>query len=77
MNRLRLFTREYKVVAYFEDDAPTAYHPRSYKRKTVYTLDEAKKLLEEAKQYYSSYKYLREVRIETREVGVWEECFDE
>lgn len=77
MNRMRLFTREYRVVAYFEDDAPKGYLPRSYKRKVVDKLEDAQKLLKEAQQYYSKYKYLREVRIEEREVGVWEEHFDE
>ena len=75
--RIRLFTYEYQIRAYFKEDAPRGYLPRSYKRKIVESLDEAKKLLEEAKRYYSTYKYLDRVVIEEREVGVWEEHFDE
>ena len=59
--------KEYRVMAYFTD----VYAPRSYKRKIVNTLEEAEKLLKAAKRYYSSYKYLSRVVIESREVTEW------
>ena len=63
---------EYKVMAYFTE----IYPERSYKRKVVNDLDEAKKLLEEAKAYYVSFsgaKYLEKVVLVEREVSDWEE----
>lgn len=59
---------EYRIRAYFTE----VYAPRSYKRKIIFDYEEAKKLLEEAKNYYATYKYLRGVVIEKREVGQWE-----
>lgn len=58
---------EYRVRAYFTD----VYAPRSYKRKVVYTREDAEKLLTEAREYYSTYKYLDRVVIESRKVGKW------
>lgn len=58
---------EYRVMAYFYD----VYTPRSYKRKIVKTIGEAKALLKQAKEYYSSYPYLLKVVIESREVTEW------
>lgn len=62
--------KEYRIMAYFTQ----IYTPRSYKRKIVGTLYEANKLLEEAKEYYSSdqyHGYLDKVVIESREVTEW------
>lgn len=61
--------REYRVKAYFTE----VYLPRSYKRMVVTDPEEAQKLLKEAKKYYSSYKYLDRVVLESREVGEWKE----
>lgn len=58
---------EYRIRAYFDE----VYTPRAYKRKVVSTLEEAKALLEEAKAYYSHYKYLNKVVIESRKVTSW------
>lgn len=58
---------EYRVMAYFTK----VYTPRSYKRKIVTTWEEAVKLLEKAKDYYSGYNYLEKVVIESREVTAW------
>jgi len=63
-------SKEYRVKAYFTSNV---YGPRCYKRKTVTTLEEAEKLLEKARNYYSSYKYFDHVCIESREVTNWEE----
>lgn len=54
-------------MAYFSE----VYGPRSYKRKVVTTKEEAEKLLQEALEYYSKYKYLIKVVIESREVTEW------
>ena len=59
--------KEYRVRAYFTE----VYRPRTYKRKITESLEEAEKLLEEAKKYYASYKYLDEVVIESRQVTNW------
>ena len=62
---------EYRATAYFHGNV---YAPRSYKRKTVYTLEDAEKLYDDAVKYYSrqSYaKYFDKVVIETREVTEW------
>ncbi len=59
--------KEYRIMAYFTD----VYAPRSYKRKIVTNKDEAEKLFQEAKEYYSTYKYLDKVVIESREVTEW------
>ena len=61
--------KEYRIMAYFT----VVYSPRSYKRKVVTTKEEAEKLLSEALDYYSSYKYLDKVVIESRDVTNWEE----
>ena len=65
--------KEYRVRAYF-----TAQHnPRDYRWKSsIATLDEAKQVLEEAKQYYSSYKTLDKVVLEERYTTSWEESDD-
>lgn len=47
---------EYRVMAYFTK----VYAPRSFKRKIVNTKEEAEKLLEKAKRYYSEYNTLIE-----------------
>lgn len=61
--------KEYKVMAYFTE----VYLPRSYKRKVTTDPEEAQRILKEAKEYYSKYKYLDEVVLVSREVGEWEE----
>ena len=61
--------KEYKVMAYFTE----VYPPRSYKRKVTTNLTEALRLLKKAKEYYSSYKYLDRVVLESREVEEWKE----
>jgi len=61
--------REYRVKAYFTE----VYPPRSYKRKVTTNLTEALRLLKKAKEYYSSYKYLDRVVLESRKVGEWKE----
>ena len=65
--------KEYRVMAYFKADAPKGYQPRSYQRKIVTTPYEALDLLDEAKEYYSRYKYLDKIVIESRFVSRWEE----
>lgn len=60
---------EYKVMAYFTE----IYPERSFKRKVVDDYQEAQKLLNEAKRYYSAYKYLDRVVLVKREVSDWEE----
>lgn len=62
--------KEYRVMAYFDADC-LGYAPRSYKRKIVLSEKEAERLLQEAKEYYSKYKYLDRVVIESREVSEW------
>ena len=62
---------EYRVRAYFKEDAPRGYDPRTYKRNYVFDLKLAEKLLEEAKEYYKTYKYLDRVVIESRTVSDW------
>ena len=64
--------KEYRVRAYFRDDAPRGYEPRSYKRKVTNDPHEAEIMLKEAKEYYSKYAYLDKVVLESREVGRWE-----
>lgn len=64
--------KEYRVMAYFKDNAPRGYEPRSYKRKIVNTYREAKILKKQAKRYYSTYNYLKKIVIESREVTEWE-----
>ena len=59
--------KEYRVMAYFDK----VYEPRSYKRKVVATLEEAKEILKEAMSYYSRYPYLNRVVIEVRDVSEW------
>lgn len=61
--------KEYRIMAYFTD----IYAPRSYKRKIVMNKNEAEKLFKEAKKYYSMYKYLDKVVIESREITEWNE----
>lgn len=61
--------KEYRIMAYFT----AVYSPRSYKRKVFAVKEEAEKLLLEALDYYSSYKYLDRVVIESRNVTNWEE----
>lgn len=63
--------KEYRIIAYFTDNAPRGYQPRSYKRKIVTTYDEAMKLYNEAIVYYGKYKYFDKVVIESREVTEW------
>lgn len=61
---------EYRIMAYFTQ----VYTPRSYKRKIVTTKEEAEKLLQEAIEHYSSYKYhgyLDKVVIQSREITEW------
>lgn len=63
--------KEYRVMAYFKEDAPKGNQPRSFRRKIVRSPEEASELLQEALQYYSEYKYIDRVVIETREVTDW------
>lgn len=60
--------REYRVMAYFSK----VYAPRSYKRKVTTDLKEAKRLFEEAKDYYYGYNYLTKIVIESRVISEWE-----
>ena len=64
--------KEYRVMAYFDKNAPMGYEPRSYKRKIVNTYREARILKKQAKRYYTNYKYFKKVVIESREVTEWE-----
>lgn len=59
---------EYRIRAYFTK----VYTPRSYKRKVVYTLEEAEALYHEAVEYYYGYNYLDRIVIEGRRVSEWE-----
>lgn len=61
--------KEYRIRAHFRE----VYAPRSYKRMILQDLDEAKIVLEQAKEYYASYPYLIDVVIEEREVSEWRE----
>ncbi len=65
--------KEYRVVARFNG---TVYNSRAYKRKTVYTKEDALKLHGEALDYYANTKcyskYLKDVLIEARECTDWE-----
>ena len=64
--------KEYRVVAHFNG---TVYSSRTYKRKTVYTKEDALNLWEEARDYYTNTKcyskYLKDVIIESRECTDW------
>ena len=63
--------KEYRVRAYFNG---TVYDSRTYKRKTVYTEEDAINLWEEARDYYANKcysKYLKGVLIESRECTDW------
>ena len=61
--------KEYRVRAYFTDSS--MYPSRTYKRKIYMTLPDALNALNKAKVYYSSYKYIDKVVIESREVTNW------
>ena len=66
--------KEYKVMAFFNEDCPPhSGAPRSYKHKVTRDPEEAQRILKEAKEYYSKYKYLDRVVLVSREVGEWEE----
>lgn len=65
--------KEYRVMAYFTEDAPLGYRPRSFRRKIVNSYEKAVTLRNEALMYYSEYKYIKEVIIESREVTDWKE----
>lgn len=63
--------KEYRIMAYFSADAPRGYQPRSYKRKIFTSLDAVQAAFPEAVEYYSRYKYLVDVKIESRDVTDW------
>ena len=64
--------KEYRIMAYFNDNAPShSYQPRSYKRRIYTSQEEAEAALKEAKEYYSGYKYIKNVVIEQRNVSRW------
>lgn len=64
--------KEYRIMAYFSDDAPPhSYKPRSYKKKIYTTREEAEEALKEAKEYYSKYRYIECVLIEQRNISKW------
>lgn len=63
--------KEYRIRAYFN----SIYTDRTYKRKVMTDLAEARRVLEEAKLYYRSRPYadkLVKVQLESREVAAWE-----
>ena len=46
--------KEFRIMAYFSDDAPAhSYQPRSFKRKIYTCREEADEALKEAREYYS------------------------
>ena len=64
--------KEFRIRAYFSDNAPPhSNQPRSYKRKIYASQEEAEAALKEAREYYSRYKYIKEVVIEERNVSRW------
>lgn len=63
-------TKQYRIRAYFTE----VMSPRSYRwKETITDIEEAKRILEEAKRYYAKYSYLDKVVIEERYVTSWEE----
>ena len=64
--------KEYRIMAYFNADAPKGYQSRSYKRKVFTTKEDAILMFPEACIYYAGYKYLDRVVIESRVVSEWE-----
>lgn len=66
--------KEYRVMAYFQDDAPRGNQPRSFRRKIVNTPEDAKLLWEDAMMYYENYRYIEKVVIESRDVDEWKLC---
>lgn len=64
--------KEYRIQAYFKE----VYSSRTYKRKFFDSLEEAERVLPEAREYYSGSQYLgrlERVVIESREVEAWKE----
>ena len=65
--------KEFRIMAYFSNNAPAhSYQPRSFKRKIYTCREEADEALKEAREYYSKYRYIDCVRIEQRNVSEWE-----
>lgn len=60
-------------MAYFTEDAPLGYQPRSFRRKIVNSYEKAVTLRNEALTYYGEYAYIKKVIIESREVTDWKE----
>lgn len=65
--------KEYRIMAYFKDNAPKGNQPRSFRRKVVSTSQEAEQLLQDALLYYERYAYIDRVIIESREITEWKE----
>jgi hypothetical protein len=66
--------QEFRIRAYFSDDAPPhSNQPRSYKKKIYTSQEEAEVALKEAREYYSRYRYIEEVVIEQRNVTKWKQ----
>ena len=65
--------KEYRVMAYFKDNAPKGNQPRSFRRKIVNTYEQAVTLRNDALMYYEGYRYIDKVVIESRETSEWEE----
>lgn len=63
---------EYRIQAIYKSHTP--YYNRSYKGKVFTSEEEAKKLFNEAVDYYwdNFEKYLDHVEIQKREVSEWE-----
>ena len=61
---------EFRIWATFSGNV---YGDRSYKRKIFRTREDAEKCLPEARAYYSSYKDIKNVEIQSREVSDWTE----
>ena len=69
--------KEFRIMAYFSDDAPThSYQPRSYKKKIYTDQKEVANALKEAREYYSKYRYIEKVVIEQRNVSEWKTSED-
>lgn len=62
--------KEYKVVASFYK----VYTPRAHRNKVFPTLELAEECFDDAYHYYSSYPYLKSIKIVEREITDWREC---
>ena len=69
--------KEFRIMAYFSDNAPPhSYQPRSFKKKIYTNQQEAEAGLKEAYEYYSNYRYFEKVEIEQRDVSEWKTSED-